>query len=65
MGDYEKEVKLQVNAYFRGPKASLVAILREAIDWDANRLAEHLGVKEIHFRRTASSGSRWEIEVVN
>jgi hypothetical protein len=65
MGDYEKEVKLQVNAYFRGPKASLVAILREAIDWDANRLAERLGVKEIHFRRTASSGSGWEIELVN
>lgn len=65
MVDYEKEVKLQVNAYFRGPKASLVAILREAIDWDANRLAERLGVKEIHFRRTASSGSGWEIELVN
>ena len=65
MDYYGKTIERQVNAYFRGPKASLLAILRDAIDWDANRIAEQIGVKEIHFRRTASSGSRWEIELVD
>jgi hypothetical protein len=36
-----------------GPKASLIGIFREAIDWDANRLAEQVGVKKTLFRRTA------------
>jgi len=65
MDYYGKTIEREVNAYFRGPKASLLAILRDVIDWDANRIAEQLGVKEIHFRRTAPSGSGWDIELVN
>lgn len=62
---YEKEIERQVNAYFRGPRASLLAILRDSIDWEADQLAEQLGIKDIHFKRTAAGRSGWQIELIN
>ncbi len=37
------------------------ALLRKAIDWNANQLAEQLGVQKIHFERIASGQRGWEI----
>jgi len=57
-------VEREVNAYFRGPRATLLAMLRKAIDWDANRLAEQLGIKEIRFRQTGKGQTGWDAELV-
>src|ERR1700681_1048543 len=49
-----------------GPKASLIAILREAIDWDANRLAEQVpsaGVGSPICSCHLATGS-WEVRMV-
>lgn len=59
---YEEEIERQVNAYFRGPRATLLAILRKAIEWDADSLAEQLGVTELHFLR--KSKHEWDVQLV-
>jgi hypothetical protein len=64
MDYYGKTIERLVNAYSRGPKASLIAILRDAIDWNANRLAEELAVKEIRFKQDGAGRSSWRIELV-
>jgi hypothetical protein len=51
---YDEDIERVVNAYFRGPKATLMAILRTAIEWEADRLAEQLGVVEIRFTRSTT-----------
>lgn len=63
--NYEQDVKRIVNEYFRGPRATLLEILRNAVQWDASSLAERLGVTEIRFTRTASSPRDWNIELSN
>jgi hypothetical protein len=59
---YEKDIERDVNGYFRGPRATLLAILRNAIEWDADRLAAELGVTEIRFERQVPHG--WTIHLV-
>ena len=54
-------VERKVNAYFRGPKSTLIAILRTAIDWTAQDLAEQIGVTQIRFNRTAPH--QWHVEL--
>jgi hypothetical protein len=61
--NFTEEVEREVNAYFRGPKATLLALLRKGIGWDANRLATELGIHEIHFKRITSDAQQWEIEL--
>jgi hypothetical protein len=60
---YDEDIERQVNAYFRGPKATLIAILRTAIEWEADRLAEQLGVVEIRFTR--STAHVWNAELIH
>lgn len=60
---YDEDIERQVNAYFRGPKATLIAILRTAIEWEADRLAEQLGVIEIRFTR--STAHAWNAELIH
>jgi hypothetical protein len=57
---YRDEVKQTINEYFRGPRASLRGILRGAITWQASRLADQVGVREIRFKR---NGHDWDIEL--
>ena len=59
---YEEDIERRVNAYFRGPRATLLAILRKGIDWEANRLAKELGVDEIRFTRKAEH--EWDVQLV-
>ena len=63
--NYEEDVKRMVNEYFRGPRATLLGILRNAVQLDASSLAERLGVTEIRFKRDASSRHDWNIELAN
>ncbi len=58
---YEEDVEREVNGYFRGPRATLLAILRSAIEWQATQFAEQLGVKEIRFTRTEHS---WDVQLI-
>jgi hypothetical protein len=60
---YDEDVERRVNAYFRGPKATLMAILRTAIEWEADRLAEQIGVVEIRFTR--STAHIWNAELIH
>lgn len=60
--EYRETIERQVNHYFRGPKETLIAMLRDAIDWEADQLAEQLGVAEIRFQR---SDRYWKIELIS
>jgi hypothetical protein len=57
---YRNDIKQTINEYFRGPRASLCGILRNAITWQASRLADQVGIKEIRFKR---NGHDWDIEL--
>ncbi|HET9281225.1 MAG TPA: ATP-binding protein [Candidatus Angelobacter sp.] len=59
---YNEDIERQVNAYFRGPRATLLAILRKAIEWEADHLAEQLGVTELRFLR--KSKHDWDVQLV-
>jgi hypothetical protein len=63
--NYEEDIKRIVNEYFRGPRATLLGILRNAVQLDAGSLAERLGVTEIRFKRTASGRHDWNVELTN
>lgn len=59
---YEDEARREINAYFRGPKATLLAILQEALDYQARSLAQDLGVTEIRFTR-AEGALSWSVQL--
>ncbi|HET6843507.1 MAG TPA: ATP-binding protein [Candidatus Angelobacter sp.] len=62
--DYHKaEIERAVNWYFRSPRAVLTTLLGKALNWEARKLAEEMGIREIRFKRTAN-GSSWQSEVV-
>lgn len=63
--NYTEEVQREVNQYFRGPKATLMAILRGAIDYGADHLAEQLDIREIRFVRPADGSRAWKVELLN
>lgn len=60
---HEGEIEQEVNSYFRGPKATLAALLGKALSWDARKLAEQMGIREIRFTRKADA-SYWQAEVL-
>jgi hypothetical protein len=61
---YANWLRRQANEYFRGPRATLLAVLRDAIDWESRQLAQQIGVVEIRFKKSASD-STWDIELVS
>lgn len=63
--DYDRAVTRLVNEYFRGPKASLVAILRDLFDWESRRLADELKVTEVRFKKNVTGSGGWEIELAS
>jgi len=48
---------------FTGPRATLLAILRKAIEWEADRLAAELNVGEIRFTR--DSEHQWHVQLID
>ena len=66
MGYYSDQVERVLNKYFRGAKATLLALLRTAINSDAKQLATELGLHQIRFTRQPSSEDQapsWNIEL--
>jgi len=62
---YLADVEREVNHYFRGPKATLLALLREAFPWDVRQLLEELSVTEVRFTRKESRPVTWDIALVS
>lgn len=62
---WDEAVEREVNAYFRGPRATLLSILRKANNWEASDLAEQIGIKEIRFKRASSGRLGWDVELAN
>jgi Histidine kinase-, DNA gyrase B-, and HSP90-like ATPase len=61
--NYAEDVRRDVNQYFRGPRATLMAILRGAIDYAADQLAKEIGVQQIRFTRPANGSRAWRVEL--
>lgn len=59
---YDEDIERAVNAYFRGPRGTLIAILRKSLDWEACRLAKQLNIGEIRFKGVSEQG--WEVELI-
>ena len=64
MESHRADIQRQVNEYFRGPRAALLAILRDAISWDARQYAKQIAVREIRFRRKDENAYFWEINLI-
>jgi hypothetical protein len=61
--DYYRDcIQEELNEYFRGPRANLVALLHK-LSADANGLASRLGVTEISLHRSESNPRDWNIRV--
>jgi hypothetical protein len=63
--NYRGDIQRRVNEYFRGPRAALLAFLRDAISYDARQYVKQTGVWEIRFRRSEEDAFSWEIELVD
>ena len=63
MDHYAGDIERVVNEYFRGPKATLLALLRGVINTDATILAEQLQVREIRFSRSPSETPSWTVDL--
>ena len=61
---YESEIDEEIDRYFRGPKATLLSILRKTLGWKAKNLAEELGVREIRFIKDDSGDRNWNVETM-
>ncbi len=61
---FREHAQREINEYFRGPRAALLALLGEALCWEARRLAKEIGVREIHFRERSPEDHAWKIELV-
>ncbi len=64
MDYYEGEVERVINEYFRGPRASLVALLHKGLRWDAADLASRLNVSQIKLTRDQANKSQWDIQLI-
>jgi len=63
--NYLEDVEREVNRYFRGAKATLLALLCEALPWDVRQLLEELSVTEVRFTRKESKPVTWDIALVS
>ena len=62
--DYLADVEREVNRYFRGPRATLLALLHDTFEWDVRQLLEQLSVTEVRFTRQSSEPVTWDIGLV-
>ncbi len=64
MDYYEGDIERLVNEYFRGPRASLVALLHKGLSFDATSLAARLQVSQIKLTQDQANQHRWNVELV-
>ena len=63
--DYHQgHIEHQVNLYFRGPRAALLALLQDALSWDVRQYANQVGVSEIRFLKPAADEHGWRVELL-
>ncbi len=60
---YEEYADRKVNEYFRGPRAALLALLRDSLSWEVRQYAKQLGVREIRFRDLSPEGTGWDVSI--
>jgi hypothetical protein len=61
---HQGQIEREVNTYFRGPRAALLALLDDALSWDMRQYAEQVGVTEIRFLKPGADEQGWKVEVV-
>lgn len=64
MDRYRREVEREVNEYFRGPRASLIALVQEGLEFDARTLAVQLNVSQIKLVRDQDNQQKWVVELI-
>jgi len=64
LDQHSRDVQQLVNEYFRGPRASLVALLNRALTSDIRHLADQLKVCGIRLNRQGPTERSWEPELV-
>jgi hypothetical protein len=63
MDSYRREVEHAVNEYFRGPRASLVALVQDGLKFNARTLARQLNVSQIRLTRNPRDEHKWDVEL--
>jgi hypothetical protein len=62
--DYHQgHIEHEVNLYFRGPRAALLALLEDALSWDMRQYANQVGVSEIRFLKPGTDERGWRVEL--
>jgi hypothetical protein len=61
---YRREVEQAVNEYFRGPRASLVALIQDGLNFNARTLALQLNVAQITLKRSQTNEHNWDVELI-
>jgi hypothetical protein len=62
--DYHQgHIEHEVNLYFRGPQAALLALLQDALSWDMRQYANQVGVTEIRFLKPGTDERSWRVEL--
>ncbi len=64
MDSYRRYVEQEVNQYFRGPRASLIALVQEGLGFDARTLAVELNVTQIRLVRDHVDDHKWLVELI-
>lgn len=60
---HSKDVQHAANEYFRGPRASLLALLNAALSSDIRHLADRLNVCAIKVNRNEPGERSWTVEL--
>jgi hypothetical protein len=60
---HNSEIECMVNEYFRGPRASLVALLHASLTGDVRHLANRLNVCSITVTRTSPAEPAWKFSL--
>ena len=64
LNQHSSEIEHLVNEYFRGPRASLVALVKAALTPDVRHLADRLNVCTIMLTRDVPTSNAWKAELV-
>ncbi len=65
MDQYQDWILECTNEYFRGPRTSLIAILRRDFSHDARKIAARLDISKISFTRQPETPDAWTINLMD
>jgi hypothetical protein len=61
---YRRDVEREVNEYFRGPRASLIALVQESVNSDTRALARRLDISQIVLTPNEHNEHQWQVELI-